>query len=282
VSQAGTGGADSYGATGPLRGRIHPTLVTPMNRARSFLPLLLLAAAIADAHAAEPIATDRPDFVESSQTVGIHRVQIETSVAWEQDDDTRTFATPTLLRVGVSDHWELRLEGDGWLRSAGAGERESGLADVSVGAKYHVAGSGEHGPSLAWLLHADLPSGDRAFRGHGVRPSVRLVAEWELPSDYALGVMPGLVRESDDEGRRYTAGILGVVVGKAWTERFRTFAEVALPQIARSDDGGTVALLDLGGAWLLSDDVQLDVAYSAGLTRRSPDHGVTVGLSARF
>ena len=46
--------------------------------------------------------------------------------------------------------------------------------------------------------------------------------------------------------------------------------------------GGTVALLDLGGAWLLSDDVQLDVAYSAGLNRRSPDHGVTVGLSARF
>ena len=75
MSQAGTAGADSYGATGPMTGRIHPTLVTPMNRARSFLPLLLLAAAIADAHAAEPIATDRPDFVESSQTVGIHRVQ---------------------------------------------------------------------------------------------------------------------------------------------------------------------------------------------------------------
>ena len=112
--------------------------------------------------------------------------------------------------------------------------------------------------------------------------SVRLVAEWELPNDYALGVMPGLVHESDDGGRRYTAGIVGVVVGKAWTPRFRTFAEVALPQIARGDDGGTVALLDLGGAWLLSDDVQLDAAYSAGLNRRSPDHGVTLGLSARF
>lgn len=253
-----------------------------MNRTRSFLPLLLLAAAIADARAAEPLATDRPDFVESSQTVGAGRTQIETSVAWERDEDTRTFATPTLLRVGVSDHWELRLEGDGWLRSTAAGGRECGLADVSVGAKYHVAGSDESGPSLAWLVHADLPSGDRAFRGHGVRPSVRLVAEWELPNDYALGVMPGLVRESDDEGRRYTAGIVGVVVGKAWTPRFRTFAEVALPQIARGGDGGTVALLDLGGAWLLSDDVQLDAAYSAGLNRRSPDHGVTLGLSARF
>lgn len=253
-----------------------------MSHARCVLPLFLSAAAIAGAQAAEPIATDRPDFVESSQTVGAHHVQIETSVAWEKDGDARTFATPTLLRLGVSEHWELRLEGDGWLRSAAAGERERGMADISVGAKYHVADSGEHGPSLAWLVHADLPSGDRAFRGHGVRPSVRLVAEWELADDYSLGVMPGLVRESDDEGRRYTAGILGVVVGKAWTDRFRTFAEVALPQIARADDGGTVATLDLGGAWLLNDDVQLDLAYSAGLNHRTPDHAVTVGVSARF
>ena len=253
-----------------------------MPHAHRFLPLILLAIAIADARAAEPIATDRPDFVESSLTVGVHRVQVETSVAREQDGDARTFATPTLLRLGVSDHWELRLEGDGWLRSTTAGERESGLADVSVGAKYHVAGSGERWPSLAWLVHADLPSGDRAFRGHGVRPSVRFVAEWELANDYSLGVMPGLVRESDDEGRRYTAGILGVVVGKAWTDRFRTFAEVALPQIARANDGGTIATLDLGGAWLLNDDVQLDLAYSTGLNRRTPDHAVTVGVSARF
>ena len=45
-----------------------------------------------------------------------------------------------------------------------AGERESGLADVSVGAKYHVAGSGERWPSLAWLVHADLPSGEQLPR----------------------------------------------------------------------------------------------------------------------
>lgn len=250
--------------------------------ARLTLPLLLLTATAIDAVAAGPIATDRPDFVESSQTVGAHRVQIETSLAWERDDDTRTFATPTLLRLGVSDQWELRLEGDGWLRSSTAGERASGLADISVGAKYHVASASDHGPSLAWLVHADLPSGDRAFRGHGVRPSVRLVAEWDLSEDYSLGVMPGLVHDSGDDGHRYTAGILGVVVGKAWTDRFRTFAEVALPQIARRRDGGTVATLDLGGAWLLSDDVQLDLACSAGLNHRSPDHAVTVGVSARF
>ena len=44
------------------------------------MSLVLLAAPLA---AQEPIATDRPDFVESSQVVGPSAFQIETSAAFE-------------------------------------------------------------------------------------------------------------------------------------------------------------------------------------------------------
>ena len=37
-----------------------------------------------------------------------------------------------------------------------------------------------------------------------------------------------------------------------------------------------------GRAWLLNDDVQLDLAYSAGLNRRTPDHAVTGDLGDEF
>lgn len=253
-----------------------------MSRTATACALLVLGIPALPALADEPIATDRPDFVESSQTVGQGRVQVETSLAWEKAGKAELASTPSLLRVGVSEQWELRLETDGWLRTGGAGERISGMADLSVGAKYHVANSDDPGPSLAWLLHADLPTGKEAFRGHGTRPSLRLVAEWELPRDYSVGVMPGVIRDSDEAGARYTAGIFGIVVGKAWNDRFRSFAEVAMPQIARSRHGGTVAVLDLGSAWLLSNDVQIDAAYSAGLNDNAPDHALTVGLSTRF
>jgi len=43
--------------------------------------VLSMGAATSPAWADDPIATDRPDFVESSQTVGLGRWQIETSVA---------------------------------------------------------------------------------------------------------------------------------------------------------------------------------------------------------
>ena len=252
-----------------------------MRRHLTCLAFLALLAA-ADAHAGDPIATDRPDFVESSNTVGQGRFQIETSVAWERDGDARLFSTPTLFRLGISPNWELRLESDGWMRASVDGDHGTGLADVAIGAKYHVAGSEDRGPSLGWLVHADLPSGAAGFRGHGVRPSLRFVAEWELEGGYSLGLMPGLAYQSDDTGRRYTAGIFGVVVGKSWNDRFRTFAELALPQIASGADGGTVATLDLGGAWLVNDDVQLDLAYSGGLNRYTPDHALTLGVSVRF
>jgi len=252
--------------------------------------VLSMGAAASPAWADDPIATDRPDFVESSQTVGLGRWQIETSVAWEEDEDgafeASAFSTPTLLRYGFAEHWELRFETDGFidaeLRGPGLRVDEDGVADLAVGLKYHVPGSGENGgPSMAWLMHVDLDTGSSAFRGDGARPSLRLVAEWELPNDMSLGVMPGVIYDNGDDGR-YAAGIFGIVVGKGWTDRFRTFAELAMPQIASSNDGGTQAALNLGGAYLINNNTQWDFAGSVGLNNRTPDLGLTTGLSIRW
>lgn len=249
----------------------------------AFATSLVLLGAFADARAEDPIATDRPDFVESSLTVGDRRLQVETSAAWEGDDDTDSYSTPTLFRYGLGETWELRLETDGWQHIQTPGERSvSGLADLSVGLKHHIAASDGGQPSLAWLLHVDLPSGDRELRGHGARPSFRVVAEWELSDSLSAGVMPGVIWDDDGDGHRYAAGIFGAVLGKSWSDTSRSFVELASPQIARSDDGGTQALLNVGSAWLLSNDVQLDAVYSHGLNHRTPDHALGVGLSVRF
>lgn len=232
--------------------------------------------------AEEPIATDRPDFVESSDTVGPGRWQIETSVAWDSLDGVHTYSTPTLFRRGLGERWELRLETDGFLHVRGDGPDQSGMADLSIGAKYHFADASGAIPSTALLLHADLATGARAFRGHGVRPSLRLVAEWDLSETVSLGLMPGLIRDDDGSGRDFTAGIFGAVLGKAWTPRWRTFVELAMPQIASDRNGGTQSQVDVGSAWLLDDNTQLDAVYSRGLDADSPDDAFAVGFSIRF
>jgi hypothetical protein len=242
--------------------------------------------------AEEAITTDRPDFVESSDVVGKGRFQLETSLAFERSSRqavrTRSQATPTLLRLGVSDNLELRLESDGALRQrtdqAGASSTDSGYGDLSIGAKWHMQEGDEATgkPGIAWLLHLDLDTGTRAFRGQGQRPSLRLVAEWEFAGGYSVGVMPGLLADRDEGGQRYVAGILAAVVGKSFTEHTRGFVEVSGQQLAAARHGGHVVSLDLGVAHLLSNAVQVDTAASWGLNKNTPDLTWAVGLSVRF
>jgi len=255
--------------------------------------LMLLAAANgAAAQADDEIVTDRPDFVESSNVVGKGRVQLETSVAVERNRDAqfkeRTLASPTLLRFGISDNLELRIETDGRLvyrlddRALGTRQTERGYADTALGIKWHVQDEQGAMPSLGVLLHADLDSGSAAFRGHGVRPSLRVAAEWELPDEFALGVMPGIASDTDEDGKRYTSAIFGIVLGKSWTPRWRTFVEVSAPHIARVRHGGTQASVDVGTAYLLSKRCQIDTAFSRGLNDRTADFSWTVGFSIKL
>lgn len=260
----------------------------------SRLLALLCLTVFGSAHAAEDdtISTDRPDFVESSQVVGKGRIQLETSVQWDRlrDDASheRTLSTPTLLRIGVGESTELRIETDGRTvvhavdPASGARTMTAGYADTAIGVKWHLRDQQDQQASLGLLLHADLPSGSRELRGHGVRPSLRLAAEWDLPHDLSFGVMPGVAVDRDDNGRRYAYGILAATLGKEFGERVRGFVELAAPQIARASYGGTQASFDTGLTYLIDKNIQADFLLTHGLNRRTPDLSVAIGLSVRM
>jgi hypothetical protein len=239
----------------------------------------------------DEIATDRPDFVESSKVVGKGRLQLETSLQWDRQRDdqqhTRTLTTPTLLRIGMGESAELRFETEGrtveHASDPSTGEKSvtAGYADLEVGVKWHLADQQGSHPSMAVLAHAELPSGSRALRGHGVRPSLRLAAEWELKDGWSLGVMPGLGIDSNDNGARYGYGILAATLGKEINDKLHGFVEVAAGQIARASNGGSQLSLDTGLAYALGKDMQVDALLMHGLNHRTPDLSVGVGFSIR-
>jgi len=153
---------------------------------------------------------------------------------------------------------------------------------LSPGLKWHLVDGEGARPSTALLAHVDVPSGAHSFRGHAVRPSLRAVFEWELPADFGLGVMPGVIYDSRDDGHRYTAGVLGVVLGYNWSERLRTFVEFAGQQFASSANGGNIITYDVGISYLLTNTVQVDTAVNVGANHFTPDVAWTVGLSVKF
>jgi hypothetical protein len=260
----------------------------------SVATILLCGLAAGAVHAADDdkIEPDRPDFVESSKVVGKGRIQLETSAAWERqrDDDlhSRTLSTPSLLRIGLGDTTELRIETDGRTiehdvdQASAEHSVQAGWADTEVGVKWHFADGQGNSPSLALLLHAALPSGSHDLRGHGVRPSLRLSAEWKLPGDYSLGLMPGIASDTDDNGQRYGYGIFAASLGKDFGERTQGFVELATPQVARAAHGGTQLFFDTGMSYTVTRNSQVDFAITHGLNHRTPDLGLAVGLSLRM
>lgn len=269
-------------------------ILSPTRAATITTAVLVGALAVPHARAADALVTDRPDFVESSDVVGRGRVQIETGLGFERNEadglKTRTRSTPTLLRLGFRDDMEFRVETDGLLRTrtqdqaTGLTQTERGTADTSIGIKWRVQeGDEARGtPGMAWLAHVDLDTGSKAFRGQGLRPSLRFVAEWDLPHDMSIGVMPGVVADKADDGSRFASGLFAVTLGKGWSPAWHTFVEIAAQQLASRAHGGNVVSFDFGATYLVNDALQLDLSASRGLTRDTPDLQWGVGVSYRF
>ena len=252
------------------------------------LTLVLSGVLSSHARADDVMTTDRPDFSESPEVVGRGRFQIETSVAFERDkrEATRTRSTPTLLRLGLNDTWELRVETDGLTRQRStAGEPTvSGMADTALGLKWHAQDGDEDAgkASVAWLFHVDMDTGSSAFRGQGLRPSVRMVSEWDLDDGWSFATMPGVYSDKNDQGHRFVGGLLALTLSRNITPKLSVVAELAAQRLASRSNGGNLFTFDPAIAYLLSDNAQIDFGIDFGLNRNAPDTTMAVGLSLKF
>jgi hypothetical protein len=220
-------------------------------------------------------------------------VQIETGFndarAARDGTQARTLTTPTLLRIALSRALELRLETDGATSvsatdAAGDHLHDQGLSDTALELKWHFQeGEEEAGrPSVAWLAGVGMPTGTDAFRGSGWRPSLRLVAEWELPLGFSLGMMPGITLDRTAAGQEFANGLFAVVLDNGFAPHWDGFVELAAQQIAAQRFGGNVVTFDAGIAHRLTPDFQLDAAIYVGLTDAAPAFQWGLGASYRF
>ena len=231
--------------------------------------------------ALEPIDTDGPDFVESSEVVPAGRFQyeIDASLA-RRRDSASALTTPTLLKQGVAKDVELRIAVSPYER-AGAG---TGYGDVTFGFKWHVQDRDRLSarPAVSWIADLVAPTGSPGFRGSGIRPGLRPVMTWELPHDLSLGLMPGVRYDSSDDGRRFTSAIAGAVLNERLSYGSRVFVEASAEQIAHRRDGGVIASWDVGAARLLGRDAQLGVRAGIAATSAAPQSYVLLELAQRF
>jgi len=261
--------------------------------ARRLAAALLAAGACAAAHG-EPMAPVHVDFLDSPAVVGGGR--------WQYDPVFPLL--PELHAPAISRFasrfaaLDVPLRGQAMQLRAAAGNtaieqplesandrlrRLHGFTDVSLGAQWRVRG-GDAGwlPHVAWLADVET-TGTPAFRDRNVRPSLRATAQWELPRQFSLGVMPGIYRDRGDDGRHYAAGVLAVTLGKSWTPRLQTFVELAGQCQTRAQTGASLLNVDTGVAFAASRSLHVDLVVSRSLSGgASQQVRAGLGVSSRF
>lgn len=255
----------------------HPLLV--------MAALALLSARPGAAQSEDLINADRPGIADSSTTVRRGTVQVEAGV--ERDDATadgvaqHTLSTPALVRYGLSDAFELRVEGNGYQRVAGS-DRSSGWAPASVGAKVHLMSEDapHHRPSLGVIARLFVPSGSGDSRSRTFTGDVRLAADLDLSERWAVN--PNLGLRFDDANGRFTAALAALTIQYNFSPRLNIFVDGGM-QAPEQRHGTSSVLLDSGVAWIVGSSTQLDAAIGWGAHGETPPRIFwSAGLSRRF
>jgi len=250
--------------------------------------VLLLLTAGARAELRE-LNTDRPDATESPVTVDAGHWQVEMDLVSHTSNRldgvrTRTWdMAPFNLRYGVSRDLEAGLFFSPYSRMStqprgGLKETLSGSGDLTLRAKLNFWGN--DGGETAGGLIADLklPTA-RAGLGNGhVEGDVILPVAFELPGGFELGAMTEVDVRHRDDGGSGLVWVNTVTLGHALCRDVSGYLELT----SEAGEGPHMATFNLGVAWKLDANTQLDAGANLGLSRTADDVQFFTGLSRRF
>lgn len=232
----------------------------------------------------EPIATDRPDFTESSTTVGAGVAQIEAGYTYSRNADDNahghSWGEP-LLRVGVYADWlELRAALAPATEFRGS-DQASGFEDLYLGVKLGLTSQSEWLPEVAIVPQMTVPSGHANFTANRTLPGCNLLYGWDV-TDSLSTAGSTQVNLADNGDDAYVEWAQSWTVGLALAENVGLYTEwfAIIPE--QSVDVATEHYLNGGFTWQPNNDIQFDARAGTGLNEAAADFFCGVGVSLRF
>jgi hypothetical protein len=242
----------------------------------------------------EPLIGDRPDFTESSKTVGLGVKQVEmgytyTFDAESQYEQTKSHSYPEMLwRVGIYADWlELRIAynfGDVFEEVVErAPESTSGGEDLYLGFKIALTPQDGILPETALVLQTTVASGDDVFSAGSALPGFNYIYSWALDNDWSLAGQTQWNRAMDAETTRpYSEFSQSLAIGKSFSEKLGGYYEWFCLIPDGADSAPVEHYMDGGFTYLLHNNLQLDVRAGFGLNEESDDYFAGTGLIFRY
>lgn len=228
------------------------------------------------------INTDRPDFTDASTTVGLGVLQLETGYTFTKSSGTESHSWgEPMIRYGVLANWiELRMA------VAPVTERStstrSGIEDLYLGVKLALMQQDGLLPGLAVVPQMTVPTGSAKFSADRVLPGINLLYGWDLSDALSMEASTHLNLAVDDDAKSYTQWAQSLSVGLSLNEKLSSFFEWYALFPVSSATASTEHYLDVGLAYALGDDLQIDVRVGKGLNDASDDYFAGTGLAFRF
>ena len=246
----------------------------------SRLPALLVLVLAGPVVAQSAISTDRPGLTSNPTVVpmGAFQVEVGTPQFTQFGDDVTLINAPTQLRYGITPRLEARVFSTLYNSfSVGDDGNAAGFGDVEVGFKYQLLTAAPGGtPNLSFIPTVIIPTGEDGFTVGDPVINANVAAGFALPSALGITLLAGATIPTA-EGANVTANLVALV-GRSFTPQLSGYVEAG----AFPTDGATPLYGGAGLAYLVSNRVQLDAFFDAGLNDDALDLIAGVGISARF
>lgn len=231
----------------------------------------------------EPLVTDRPDFTESTDAVPRGHFQIEAGYTFTHDGangGTRSHtAGELLLRVGLFNDFELRIEWPSFERLESASATTEEFSDVSVGFKYKLFEQRGVRPHIGVIGQFSAPTGGAAFSSDRVDPAVKLLWAYDATDRVAVGGNINFESLTEAHDRFFQIAASGSIA-LAVTDRLGSYVEYFGFHSVGHGPGST-HFVNTGLTYLITDNFQLDTRVGVGLNARAEDVFVGFGFSWR-
>jgi hypothetical protein len=225
--------------------------------------------AFASAALADGLTADRAEYTVTSDVVGYRAIQIETGVVMEANEGWRLWHGPCpLLRIGLSDTFEVRVGEDGLLvNSSPYGIGAHGLSDFSVGFKWKIANERRFLPAIAFNPSVSAPVGSRQFSSTGYDPTLRLALAKRLVKGFRASGNFNASWLTD--GRRFAQRAASLCIEHDLPARMVAYSEIYALSSLHPDDGVST-MLNSGVFRSLGKRMQVDAEIGRRLSSRGP------------
>jgi hypothetical protein len=239
----------------------------------------------------EPLISDRPDFTESSSTVGLRRVQVEGGYTYLRDATGALVSSAhsfpeTLYRIGMFAEWfEFRVAWNYGIHldhSDVVSNLFQGGDDMYLGAKFFLTEQDGWLPEMVLLPQMNVPTGPPDVTDGEIEPGVNWLYGWDITEVVSAGASTQVNRAKDDADVFFAEFAQSLTFNYKLSEKLGGYTEWFAFFPAGSADELPQHYLDGGFTYKAWKNVQFDIRAGVGLNGPADNFFAGSGAVLRF